>query len=198
VSQEGSYRFESGTQDYPFSNLAFAFREVFNYQSKFSDYRVNIILSRTGTHKLYTGLLPAYIYDSTITINSDATGTNRYSNLLIVNDETTISSYLKSLFSVSLAQKSYSFTDSDHIADLETTFTARSEFAKIVSANGRLVLNRISVTNQGEVDSNRDRDYALVQVIDGDNNSVNATRCSFENYAVLYSENAVQSQITNS
>lgn len=54
------------------------------------------------------------------------------------------------------------------------------------------------MTNQGELDSNRDRDFALVQVIDGDNNSFNATRCNFENYAVLYSENVVKTQITNS
>lgn len=31
VSQEDNYRFEAGTKDYPFSNLAFAFMEVFNF-----------------------------------------------------------------------------------------------------------------------------------------------------------------------
>ena len=31
VSQEGEYEFEAGTEEYPFSNLAFAFMEVFNF-----------------------------------------------------------------------------------------------------------------------------------------------------------------------
>ena len=36
--------FETGTEDYPFSNIAFAFMEVFNNKEKYEDHKIVIIL----------------------------------------------------------------------------------------------------------------------------------------------------------
>jgi hypothetical protein len=59
--------FEAGTAIYPFSNIALAFLEVFNYQKLYS--AVNIIIHlQEGLHVVYIGQLPLFTSHSNITV----------------------------------------------------------------------------------------------------------------------------------
>jgi len=58
---------EAGTAVYPFSNIAYAFQEVFNFQKFYST--INIIIHlQEGDHKVYSGKLPLYVANSNITV----------------------------------------------------------------------------------------------------------------------------------
>jgi len=58
---------EAGTAVYPFSNIAYAFQEVFNFKKFYST--INIIIHlQEGDHKVYSGKLPLLIANSNITV----------------------------------------------------------------------------------------------------------------------------------
>jgi hypothetical protein len=58
---------EAGTAVYPFSNIVYAFQEVFNFQKFYSTLKI-IIHLQEGDHKVYSGKLPLLIANSNITV----------------------------------------------------------------------------------------------------------------------------------
>lgn len=57
--------FEDGTQRFPYSNIAFAFQDIFNF--RISTVNMRILLSE-GEHIVYSGILPLFAMYSTITV----------------------------------------------------------------------------------------------------------------------------------
>ena len=51
--------FETGTKEYPFSNIAFAFLEAFNYRNQLNQVGITIkVFLLDGEHLVYSGALP--------------------------------------------------------------------------------------------------------------------------------------------
>lgn len=98
--------FEAGTAVYPFSNLAYAFLEVFNFQKSYST--VNIIIHlQDGIHKVYSRKLPLYSANTNITVIP--WGEESKAKVTFLRNDDEIKGYLNSMYGRSIAEMNYGY-----------------------------------------------------------------------------------------
>ena len=91
---------------YPYSNIAYAFQEVFNFQKYYST--VNIIIHlQEGIHKVYSGKLPLLIANSNITVIP--WGAESKPKVTYLRSDECIQNQINSMFGRSLGELSYGF-----------------------------------------------------------------------------------------
>ena len=86
--------YQTGSIDHPYTNIAYAFAEAFSFNPIFSQFALSykIMLSK-GTHKVYSGRIPLYIYNLNVTIepiNEDSYPTLDFS---VSGDEEVLDAY---------------------------------------------------------------------------------------------------------
>jgi hypothetical protein len=116
-SLKSTSRFEAGTKNFPFSNLAFAFIESFDYNPVLSFLGLSFkILLAPGEHSVYSGRLPLCAYNSNITLQPLLPGTNPTLRFKVLLDDTELEQYYLPLFGRSIASLNYVYKQLLHSA----------------------------------------------------------------------------------
>lgn len=104
--------FEAGTPQFPYSNLAFAFLEAFNFRSSllYEEKAIKIYLQE-GEHTVYSGLLPLLAMTAEITVVPWVPGGERPRIRFERNVDEGFNTYLQGLYGRSLAQVNYVYRE---------------------------------------------------------------------------------------
>lgn len=108
VDEDNNSTFETGTIEHPFSNLAFAFIEPFNFHNQITlaEISYKIYLS-SGEHVVYSGRLPLFVNQLDLTVQASTSATLKFHS--VEHDE--LETYYYKLFDHSLSQLNYRYVN---------------------------------------------------------------------------------------
>ncbi|CDW76588.1 UNKNOWN [Stylonychia lemnae] len=169
-------KFEAGTIDLPYSNIAQAFMEVFNFRVQYQTYQINInLMSRDDSfvaqHDLMIGFMPLYQVNNTITVKGR-----------------------------SLSPRSYQLSDLPKTA--QTIFTQGFNQSYILIQNSRLLISGVNVIQFDSFNDQQSVQFeqfdTLIRVAGDVNNYVTVQYSQVDVRALVYSQNPLNLAIIRS